>query len=419
MKLAEKPAETVFSPRQKRIFLMCFLSYTVAYIARLNMSAALDNLIDSLSLTKAQGGMFQTIFALVYAAGQLVNGSIIDRVSARRYLAVGLVSSAACNLAFGLTSSYSALLVIWGLNGAAQSMLWTPIVKLMAVWFKGKRRSRASFGISMTLILGNFSAWALSGFMAAWIGWRLSFIIPAALAAVMGVLAGLLVIDEPASDELSGSEQGQAAPSGAPAPKTAMPLGLMLITTGLIQVLICCVCNGFVRDGIIAWGPTILAAGGEGGVNSTLYSLLIPLLNLIGVLCAKRIHTLMGENARRCVAYLMGVSAVLALLLLPLSRWTIGCALCLGLCCSATYGINPMLTTLIPMEYEPVGRVGLVAGVVDCFIYLGSSLAGVVTGAISDAAGWNVVYLIWCGVALMSMAFAFMSVRGGKSLARQ
>ena len=396
---------------------MCFLSYATAYIARLNMSAALDGLIDGLSLTKAQGGMFQTVFAFVYAIGQLVNGAVIDRVSARRYLCTGLILSAACNLAFGLTSSYPALIVIWGLNGAAQSMLWTPIVKLMAVWFRGKRRSKASFGISMTLVLGNLCAWALSGFMAALFSWRLSFIIPAALAAVMGVAAGVFIIDRPDGQD-EPSAPSDAPKAGAPS-AGAMPIRTMLIATGLVQVLICCVCNGFVRDGIIAWGPTILASGSEAKANSTLYSLLIPILNLIGVLSAKRIHTMMGENARRCVACLMAVSAALALLLVPLSRWSIGCALCLGLCCSATYGINPMLTTLIPMEYEPVGRVGLVAGVVDCFIYLGSSLAGVVTGAISDAAGWNVVYLIWCAVALFSMAFALLSLRGGKALSRQ
>ena len=70
------------------------------------------------------------------------------------------------------------------------------------------------------------------------------------------------------------------------------------------------------------------------------------------------------------------------------------------------------------MEYERAGRVGLVAGMSDCFIYLGSALAGVVTGAISDAAGWPVVFTLWCAVALASMAFAFFSLRGGRWLAQ-
>ena len=154
---------------------MCFLCYAAAYVARLNLSAALKSVMENLNLTDAQGGLFQTVFALMYAAGQLVNGSIVDKISARRYITAGLILSGVCNLLFGLAHSYWLMVVIWALNGASQSMLWTPIVKLMAVWFKGERRSKASFGLSITLVLGNVSAWAISGFMASQVGWRLSF----------------------------------------------------------------------------------------------------------------------------------------------------------------------------------------------------------------------------------------------------
>ena len=403
-----------FSRNQRRIWLACFFSYAAAYVARLNMGAALGSVIEDLNLTDAQGGMFQTVFALVYAVGQLINGSIVDKISARRYIAAGLVLSGVCNLLFGLSRSYAMMVVFWALNGAVQSMLWTPIVKLMATWFKGARRSRASFGISMTLVLGNVSAWAISGFMASRVGWRLSFIIPAAVVGAVAVMAYVMLRDEPEPGEDIGEEHVEHR---AVHEHRLMPIPDMIVKTGLGMVLVCCVCNGFVRDGIITWGPTILASlsGGQ-SVGSTLSSLLIPMLNLIGVLLARRLYGVFGDNARRCTAYLMGMSAVLALSLRFASGTMVSCALVLGLCCSATYGINPMLTTIIPMEYERAGRVGLVAGMSDCFIYLGSSLAGVVTGAISDAAGWPVVFVMWCAVALMSMVFAFLSMRGGKRL---
>ncbi|MBO4883847.1 MAG: MFS transporter [Clostridia bacterium] len=403
-----------FSRNQRRIWLGCFISYAAAYVARLNMGAALSSVIESMNLTDAQGGLFQTVFALVYAAGQLVNGAIVDRISARRYIAVGMVLSGVCNLLFGLSRSYWAMVLIWALNGAVQSMLWTPIVKLMAVWFKGARRGRASFSISITLVLGNLSAWAISGFLASRVGWRMSFIIPAAVVAAVAVLAYVMLRDGPAPGEDIGEEE--KAQSAARVHR-AMSVPDMFLKTGLVMVLVCCVCNGFVRDGIITWGPTILASlsGGQ-GVGSVLSSLLIPLLNLMGLLLAQRLYGLFGENARRSTACLMGVSAVLALALRFASGAMVSCALVLGLCCSATYGINPMITTLIPMEYERVGRVGLVAGMSDCFIYLGSALAGVVTGAISDSAGWPVVFIMWCAVALASMAFAFLSMRGGRRL---
>ena len=404
-----------FSKKQWRIFLICFLCYTAAYIARLNLSAALGSLMADRHLTDAQGGMMQTVFALIYAAGQLVNGSLVDKISARIYIFCGLLLSGVCNLLFGLAGSYGMLVLLWGLNGAAQSMLWTPIIKLMAAWFRGKRRSGVSFGLSMTLILGNLAAWALSGCLAAAFGWRLSFIIPACVVAgaAFAALFGLSDRPEPGDDlgdEEDGAAQSQPAAHG-------MSLGDMLKKSGLVLILACCVCNGFVRDGIITWAPTIIAKLGDSATaGSALTSLIIPLLNLLGVLLARRCYVLFGNNARRCSGCLMGLSAILALLLQPFGGSMIGCALVLGLCCSATYGINPMLTTLIPMEYERVGRVGLVAGMSDCFIYLGSAMAGVVTGAISDACGWTVVFVLWCGVAVAGLIFAFSSMRGGARL---
>ena len=146
-----------FTRRQWRIFIGCSLSYFSAYLARLNLSAALGSLMAEMRLTGAQGGFLQTVFAFVYALGQFVNGAIVDRVSARRYILLGLILTGLFNLLFGLATEYWMLVLLWALNGAAQSMLWTPLVKLMAAWFRGRRRSQVSFGITVMLIAA-FSA---------------------------------------------------------------------------------------------------------------------------------------------------------------------------------------------------------------------------------------------------------------------
>ena len=164
--------KAAFSRRQRRIFLGCFICYFSAYVTRLNLPAALNSLMTDMSLTGAQCGLLQTVFALVYACGQFINGAIVDRVSARRHILLGLSLSGLCNLLFGLATRYWMLVVLWALNGAVQSMIWTPVVKLLSVWFKGRRRSRASFGITMTLITGNLCAWMLSGFMASAVNWH-------------------------------------------------------------------------------------------------------------------------------------------------------------------------------------------------------------------------------------------------------
>ena len=154
-----------FTPGQRRTLLLCTLSYTVAYLGRMNLSASLPGVQAALQLSETQAGVFQTVTALVYAVGQIVNGTLVDKVSARRSIGLGLILSAVCNAAFGLAHSYAWMVVIWALNGAAQSMLWTPIVKLTATWCSGRKRERASFTLSVAVILGHLAAWALSGML--------------------------------------------------------------------------------------------------------------------------------------------------------------------------------------------------------------------------------------------------------------
>ena len=196
-----------------------------------------------------------------------------------------------------------------------------------------------------------------------------------------------------------------------------MPLGTLIGRTGLAALLLCCVCNGFVRDGVVTWAPTVLSSGSRGlSLSSTLLSLIIPPLNILGIVLVRRCYRLLRGNARGAVGVLLLVSALMACLL----RFTsapAACALLLGLCCASCYGINPMINTLIPMEYERAGRVGLVAGLVDCFIYLGSALAGTAAGALSDSYGWGAVYTVWALVSALGAALAFVSIRGGKRMA--
>ncbi len=403
-----------FTRRQWRIFIGCSLSYFSAYLARLNLSAALGSLMAEMRLTGAQGGLLQTVFAFVYALGQFVNGAIVDRVSARRYILLGLILTGLFNLLFGLATEYWMLVLLWALNGAAQSMLWTPLVKLMAAWFRGRRRSQVSFGITVMLIAANLCAWTLSGILASSVSWRWSFILPAVWVVLVGAASWLILRDRPEPGEDLGEDEAPTAPARS---SDKMRLRSMLFTTGLVQILICCVGNGFVRDGIITWAPTIISRlDSRGTMNPTFTSLIIPVLNLFGVLLARKAYTVFRGNSRRGTAVLMLGSAALAFVLIPASGNVFTCALVLGLCCSLTYGVNPLLTTIVPMEYEGAGRVGLVAGMMDAFIYVGSALAGVVTGVVSDATGWHAVFILWGATSAAACAAALMSVRGARKL---
>ena len=64
-----------FTAQEKRIFAGCFICYMLCYVARMNLAGALPHVTQAFSLTDAQAGLIQTVFAVVYAAGQLITSA--------------------------------------------------------------------------------------------------------------------------------------------------------------------------------------------------------------------------------------------------------------------------------------------------------------------------------------------------------
>ena len=395
-----------FTAYQKRVLGACFAVYFCTYIGRLNMSATLDDIIGSFKgLDNATGGLLQTLFAVFYAMGQLLFGFLADKFEPKRLIMTGLIGSAMANLAFSFMPSFGLLLAMWTVNGVFQSMIWTPIVICMAHCFEDKKRKSASFVMSFTLALGHFAAWGLAMLLSRQFSWRWSYRIPA-LILLLASFAALFMLP----GGLRGSSKGKKNAITAQPVKT-------LLGTGLILMLFCCVLNGFVRDGVVTWAPTILG----GKQHTMLFSLIIPCVNLLGIMLGAYLVRHYRGNIRALTGLMTGFSGIPALLACALGNMHVAvAAVLLGLMSAVLYGTNPLLTTLTPLEYDAFGRVGLVAGLIDCSIYLGSALSGTFTGLVSQSAqGWRAVYGLWTAAAFVSCMMALLAARKGRELKRR
>ena len=391
-----------FDRAQTKTLLVCFVIYFCAYLGRLNLSATLDYIMQSFAgIGKTRAGLIQTVFAVTYAGGQLLFGSISDHIRPKRLILTGLLGSALCNLLFSFMNGYVPLLICWTGNGIFQSMIWTPIVIYMAHTFRPEQRKSASFILSLTLALGNLAAWGcsigvtegllLTG-MSVSEAWRYSYRIPTLMLCV-AALTAFFMLPSGLRSASKGANDAQRAPVGK------------LIGTGLLFMLLCCIMNGFIRDGVITWAPTIVSG------KSKLSSLVIPCINLLGIMLGSFLVRKARINIRALIGLMMLCVGLFALTLaFSKSAAAPVLALLLGVTSALLYGTNPLLTTLTPMQYEGFGRVGLVAGLIDCSIYLGSSLAGFLSGLISEAYGsWYGVYVSWTVAACIGACSAIIA----------
>src|SRR5678815_72842 len=132
-----------FRRDEARVLWALWLTYGAFYFCRSNFSTAVPGLERELHLTKTEIGAILGGFKLVYGIGQLINGQIAERIGARRLLAIGMLASAALNVVFGFATGLYFLLFVWAANGYAQSLGWSPTMRVAANWFTAAQRGRA------------------------------------------------------------------------------------------------------------------------------------------------------------------------------------------------------------------------------------------------------------------------------------
>lgn len=153
------------------VFLSATLGYGMYYVCRLSLNVIKKPIVDAGVLSETELGIVGSALFITYAVGKFANGFLADRSNIRRFLSLGILLSALINLALGYTHSFYFFVVLWAVNGWAQSMGAAPCVVGLSRWFSAKERgtfyglwsSSHNIGEALTFIV---TAWVVS--MAGW-----------------------------------------------------------------------------------------------------------------------------------------------------------------------------------------------------------------------------------------------------------
>ena len=181
-------AERHEDPRRWTVFGLTWLSYASYYLTRKNFALAKVSIENAYGIGTQQLGNIDSAYSAAYAAGQFFWGWVADRIGPRRVLGLGMVGTALCSVAFGLSTSFWALLVLWTLNGFLQATGWSPNVKAMTGWFADSKRGRIMGVWTTNYTIGSFAANPIGRLFMDQLGWQWAFFGPAIPVAFVGVL---------------------------------------------------------------------------------------------------------------------------------------------------------------------------------------------------------------------------------------
>ena len=169
------------------------------------------------------------------------------------------------------------------------------------------------------------------------------------------------------------------------------------------------------RDSIAYWAAKLLMDTQGIDLNSAVgIILIIPCVNFLGIQMGRAAYKRTG-NLFLSSGILFAVCTVLSLALGPVSGQSFpGCVVVLVLVSAMAYGLNPLLTNLMPMLYTHLNRVAFAAGLLDAMIYVGSAFSGFFAGYLSDAFGWDGVFLSWAVVSLVGTLLLEIARRTAK-----
>ena len=372
------------------IIALCWLAYTVAYMGRLNFNAYIEPIRNQLGATKTELGLVSSFFFFSYGAGQLFHGILSKKYNTRYSVAVSLLGSAAVNLAMSFCTEAGTMKLLWLLNGFFQSILWSSMVKTLADRLPDEMLPKAIVVMGTPPALGTFLAYGMAALLsAAKASYRIVFCIPAVLLTVTG--AAWFLLTGSADRRLAQSDE----PSRPPEKKAIKRTPAFVL--GAVLLLLTAVTNGFIKDGVTTWTPSILTESyGMNESFSILITVVLPLIAVAGAWFSTKLHgRWRNTSALNAGLYLVEAVLLLGVALTAGSTRLKSPVLLIALFSGSALlmsAVNNIITSIIPLYMRDRMESGLLAGVLDTFCYVGSALSTGLLGYIADRNAWSGVF---------------------------
>lgn len=385
------------------------IGYAIFYFVRKNLSLAMPGMEHELGITKASLGMFLTLHGVLYGVSKFANGILGDRANVRYFMPAGLILSAVMNFGFGMSSAALAFGLFWLANGWFQGMGFPPCARALTHWFAPKER-----GVKFTIwntshSIGAALVFVLCGWLVTY-NWRLAFFVPGIIA-VLGALFLLNRLrDTPASLGLPPVEEymkGEEPEESEAQVNSGFGDFVLRYVLRNPMIWVISLANFFiytVRYSVVDWGPTFLTE--TRGVNLTHASWVMSAYEISGVAgmlisgwATDRIFK--GRGGRACFISMCCCSVCLLLFWkLNSSSVLVNAAL---LCGTGMFVYGPQaLIGVIAANLATRRAAATAIGMTGFFGYLSGVLTGWGIGKIVETKGWNPVFQMFVGAALIS-----------------
>ncbi len=403
-----------------RLMPFLFLLYLVSYLDRVNVSYASLEMTRDLGFPNVVFGLGSGIFFLGYLILEIPGAILVERWSARKWIARIMISWGAFAALTGFIHTPGQFYGARFLLGLAEAGFFPGILVYVSHWYRQEDRAKAvaffMVGIPFSEILGA----PISGLLlqAHWFGiegWRWLFLLEGAPAILLGVITIFYLTDRPAQARWLTAEQrawiaGELKKERLSKPP-APPISTVLRHPVVILLALAYFCILSANWGFTLWLPKIVQRlSGLGSLKVSLISG-IPFLIEIPVLLLLAWHSDRTGERRWHVAAPVGVGALAFAIFASSDRMGANVALAMALFSIAAAGLHGYRASFwtLPTIFlsETAAAAGI--GVINCFGNLGGFLGPYMVGLLSNNSGsYRGGMLFLGGCAVMASVFVLL-----------
>lgn len=380
-----------------RIGSFCIATYLASYVTRNILSVSTPEMIKEAFFTKEYTGLLSSICFIFYAAGQLINGFIGDRVHPKYMIIMGLGISSVSTFVVPIFDNRILHFTAFALIGFGLSMLRGPLMKVIS---ENTAATHARM-ICTLFSMAGFAGPLIASILSIFFKWRAVFTATGVISVIITVLAVAAITTLEKRGEIKFVPKYDKGIAGI--------LNVFKLEDFIFYMLISSI-GEIAGSSITFWIPTYTTEhlGFSNDAASTIYSV-VSFSTLFTPFITLLIYEKLIRNGIKLALVMYVISAVFFIAVRFTAAPVLNVSMLIIAKVAAAAASSIVWSAYIP-GLARSGKVSSANGVIDAAGYAMASLANVLFSTFVGRLGWGGIVNMWYIIMLIGAAVSFIKL---------
>lgn len=380
-----------------RIGSFCIATYLASYVTRNILSVSTPEMIKEAFFTKEYTGLLSSICFIFYAAGQLINGFVGDRVHPKYMIIMGLGISSVSTFVIPIFDNRILHFTAFALIGFGLSMLRGPLMKVIS---ENTAATHARM-ICTLFSMAGFAGPLIASILSIFFKWRAVFTATGVISVIITVLAVAAITTLEKRGEIKFVPKYDKGIAGI--------LNVFKLEDFIFYMLISAI-GEIAGSSITFWIPTYTTEhlGFSNDAASTIYSV-VSFSTLFTPFITLLIYEKLIRNGIKLALVMYVISAVFFIAVRFTAAPVLNVSMLIIAKVAAAAASSIVWSAYIP-GLARSGKVSSANGVIDAAGYAMASLANVLFSTFVGRLGWGGIVNMWYIIMLIGAAVSFIKL---------